>query len=100
MEEIDGQSLPSYRGDIINGDAFTEEARVPDPNRLISVSSARLCASCIGFWYSLVKVPSFLKRGGRLPFDLICFRRGVHDKKKGGSWWMQTAGAYQFLNQG
>jgi 3-deoxy-7-phosphoheptulonate synthase len=36
MEEIDGQSLPSYRGDIINGDAFTEEARVPDPNRLIS----------------------------------------------------------------
>lgn len=39
MEEIDGQSLPSYRGDIINGDAFTEEARVPDPARLVSVSS-------------------------------------------------------------
>jgi hypothetical protein len=85
MEEIDGHSLPSYRGDIINGDAFTEEARVPDPNRLISVSSARLCARCIELCYSFVKFPSFLKRGGRFPFYLICFRRGVHDKKKGGS---------------
>lgn len=28
-------SLPSYRGDIINGPEFTEEARVPDPNRLV-----------------------------------------------------------------
>jgi 3-deoxy-7-phosphoheptulonate synthase len=28
-------SLPSYRGDIINGDAFTAEARVPDPARMI-----------------------------------------------------------------
>jgi 3-deoxy-D-arabino-heptulosonate 7-phosphate (DAHP) synthase class II len=31
----DGVSLPSYRGDIINGPEFTEEARVPDPNRLV-----------------------------------------------------------------
>ncbi|MGI9381797.1 MAG: class II 3-deoxy-7-phosphoheptulonate synthase [Methyloligellaceae bacterium] len=27
--------LPSYRGDIINGIDFTEDARVPDPRRLI-----------------------------------------------------------------
>ncbi len=27
-------SLPSYRGDIINGDAFTAEARIPDPARM------------------------------------------------------------------
>jgi 3-deoxy-D-arabino-heptulosonate 7-phosphate (DAHP) synthase class II len=59
MEEIDGHSLPSYRGDIINGDAFTEEARVPDPHRLISVSSACLCARCIALCYSLVNVVSF-----------------------------------------
>ena len=26
--------LPSYRGDIINGDAFTTEARIPDPGRM------------------------------------------------------------------
>jgi 3-deoxy-7-phosphoheptulonate synthase len=32
-ETIDGVTLPSYRGDIINGIEFTEEARVPDPNR-------------------------------------------------------------------
>ena len=30
-ETLDGVELPSYRGDIINGIEFTEEARVPDP---------------------------------------------------------------------
>jgi len=33
FETIDGVSLPSYRGDIINSAAFTTEARTPDPNR-------------------------------------------------------------------
>ena len=32
-EKKDGQELPSYRGDIINGPEFTPEARIPDPNR-------------------------------------------------------------------
>lgn len=32
-EKRDGQELPSYRGDIINGMEFTEAARVPDPRR-------------------------------------------------------------------
>ena len=35
MEEKDGVSLPSYRGDIINSPEFTEEARIPDPMRLV-----------------------------------------------------------------
>jgi len=34
-ETRDGVTLPSYRGDLINGPEFTEEARIPDPNRLI-----------------------------------------------------------------
>ncbi|EIE21053.1 3-deoxy-D-arabino-heptulosonate 7-phosphate synthetase [Coccomyxa subellipsoidea C-169] len=34
-ETFDGTELPSYRGDIINGPAFTSEARVPDPMRLV-----------------------------------------------------------------
>lgn len=34
-ETRDGVELPSYRGDIINGMEFTEEARIPDPNRMI-----------------------------------------------------------------
>jgi 3-deoxy-7-phosphoheptulonate synthase len=34
-ETIDGVSLPSYRGDIVNGIDFTQEARVPDPDRMI-----------------------------------------------------------------
>ncbi|MBC7831839.1 MAG: 3-deoxy-7-phosphoheptulonate synthase class II [Hyphomicrobium sp.] len=32
-EKVDGKELPSYRGDIINGGAFTESDRIPDPNR-------------------------------------------------------------------
>merc|ERR1712032_637163 len=35
METIDGVSLPSYRGDNINCDEFTPEARTPNPERLV-----------------------------------------------------------------
>ncbi|AXK72517.1 3-deoxy-7-phosphoheptulonate synthase class II [Lysobacter sp. TY2-98] len=35
METIEGVSLPSYRGDIVNGPAFTADARRPDPRRMI-----------------------------------------------------------------
>jgi len=35
LEEIDGVKLPSYRGDIINGIEFTEEARIPDPQNML-----------------------------------------------------------------
>lgn len=34
METVNGVSLPSYRGDIINGPEFTAEARIPDPARM------------------------------------------------------------------
>ncbi len=34
-EEKDGVRLPSYRGDIINDIAFSEEARKPDPRRML-----------------------------------------------------------------
>ncbi len=34
-ETIDGVTLPSYRGDNINGMDFTKEARVPDPQRMV-----------------------------------------------------------------
>jgi len=36
-ETIDGVTLPAYRGDMVNGMAFTEEKRIPDPERLIKV---------------------------------------------------------------
>lgn len=36
-ETKDGVSLPSYRGDAVNGMEFTEEARIPDPARLIQM---------------------------------------------------------------
>ena len=34
-ETIGGVTLPSYRGDIINGFDFTEYDRVPDPDRMV-----------------------------------------------------------------
>lgn len=35
METINGVSLPSYRGDIINNFEFTEASRQPDPERMV-----------------------------------------------------------------
>jgi 3-deoxy-7-phosphoheptulonate synthase len=38
-ETRDGVTLPSYRGDNINGMDFTPEARIPDPQRLLKAYS-------------------------------------------------------------
>src|SRR6202158_487334 len=35
IETKDGKTLPSYRGDIVNGIEFTEAARGADPNRML-----------------------------------------------------------------
>lgn len=35
IEARDGVELPSFRGDIINSSAFSADARVPDPERMI-----------------------------------------------------------------
>lgn len=35
METVDGVTLPSYRGDIVNGFEFEESARQPDPERMV-----------------------------------------------------------------
>ncbi|HRE44751.1 MAG TPA: 3-deoxy-7-phosphoheptulonate synthase class II [Terricaulis sp.] len=35
IETLNGVTLPSYRGDNINGMEFTPEARIPDPERLL-----------------------------------------------------------------
>ncbi len=34
-ETMNGEELPSYRGDIINGFEFTSKDRLPDPNRML-----------------------------------------------------------------
>ncbi|KAL5755360.1 hypothetical protein ACOSP7_023580 [Xanthoceras sorbifolium] len=39
FEEKDGVKLPSYKGDNINGDAFNEKSRIPDPQRMVSAYS-------------------------------------------------------------
>jgi 3-deoxy-7-phosphoheptulonate synthase len=38
-ETINGTTLPVYRGDIINGDTFTEDSRKNDPNRMVRAYS-------------------------------------------------------------
>ena len=38
FETQDGVTLPSYRGDNINGGEFTPEARTPDPQRLMQAN--------------------------------------------------------------
>jgi len=39
VETQDGVTLPSYRGDNINGGEFTPEARIPDPQRLLQATA-------------------------------------------------------------
>lgn len=39
VETVDGRTLPSYRGDIVNGSEFTPAARTPDPQRLLRAYS-------------------------------------------------------------
>ncbi len=38
-ETRDGVTLPSYRGDLVNDIEFTEQARIPDPARLLRAHS-------------------------------------------------------------
>jgi 3-deoxy-7-phosphoheptulonate synthase len=37
IEEVDGVTLPSYRGDMINDMAFTADGRAADPERMVQV---------------------------------------------------------------
>jgi len=43
-ESIEGLSLPSYRGDAVNGLEFTAESRIPDPMRLVQTYHASAAA--------------------------------------------------------
>jgi 3-deoxy-7-phosphoheptulonate synthase len=52
VEKKDGQELPSYRGDIINGPDFTAEARIPDPRR--QIDAYRQSAATLNFLRALL----------------------------------------------
>lgn len=43
-ETVDGVSLPSYRGDAVNGLEFNEQSRIPDPMRLVQTYHASAAA--------------------------------------------------------
>jgi 3-deoxy-7-phosphoheptulonate synthase len=52
VEKKDGQELPSYRGDIINGPDFTSDARIPDPRR--QLQAYRQSAATLNFLRALL----------------------------------------------
>lgn len=57
VETVNGVELPSYRGDIINGMEFEENARTPDPQRLLqaygqSASTLNLLRAFAGGGYA------------------------------------------------
>ena len=57
IETIDGVTLPSYRGDNINGMDFTPQERIPDPERLLkayaqSASTLNLLRAFAGGGYA------------------------------------------------
>lgn len=51
-EKKDGQELPSYRGDIINGPDFTTADRIPDPRR--QLQAYRQSAATLNFLRALL----------------------------------------------
>jgi 3-deoxy-7-phosphoheptulonate synthase len=53
FETRDGLTLPAYRGDIVNGPAFTHEERQPDPLRLLE--AYQRSALTLNFIRSLVE---------------------------------------------
>jgi 3-deoxy-7-phosphoheptulonate synthase len=52
FETRDGVTLPSYRGDIVNGPEFTPEARTADPRRLVRAHA--LSAMTMNFVRALI----------------------------------------------
>ena len=52
IEKKGDVSLPSYRGDIVNGPEFTESDRLPDPQRLLQ--AYRQSAATLNFLRSLI----------------------------------------------
>jgi 3-deoxy-7-phosphoheptulonate synthase len=52
VEKRNGEELPSYRGDIINGPDFTPEVRIPDPRR--QLQAYRQSAATLNFLRALL----------------------------------------------
>src|ERR1700745_2200734 len=65
VETIDGVTLPSYRGDIVNDIAFDAAARVPDPARMLraynqsAITLNLLRAFTQGGFADLARVPQW-----------------------------------------
>ncbi len=93
-ETRNGVSLPSYRGDAVNGFDFTAAARVPDPERLLDVYNASAAtlnltrAFMTGGFADLRRVHNwnrnFVAGGGRWPASRSWPTRSI---RRCASWW-------------
>ncbi|MDP8995244.1 MAG: 3-deoxy-7-phosphoheptulonate synthase [Pseudomonadota bacterium] len=80
-EERDGRALPAYRGDIVNGIAFDEAARRPDPERMFRAWSQ--AAATLSHLRALSQPIYTSHEALLLPFEEALVRR---DRKSGRFW--------------
>ena len=76
-------ALPAYRGDSINGSAFTASARAPDPQRMLAAHSQAVDSAAILARVRAGKAPIFTSHEALLlPYEQALARRGSD-----GRWW-------------
>lgn len=73
-ETRDGVELPAYRGDAVNGHAFTEADRTPDPHRLVRVHDAS--AATLNLVRAIIGQDGSAPRG-TLPEELFTSHEGL-----------------------
>jgi len=78
-----GLTFPAYRGDAINGSAFTAEARLPDPERMIDAHAQAVVTAKLLVAARSGKAPLFTSHEALLlPYEQALARRDA-----AGAWW-------------
>ncbi len=92
-----GVTLPSYRGDIINGEDFTSVARVPDPERMLrayfqAAATANLMRAFAGGGYADLSRARYWYRDDHNHPDLLQRYLSVVDRIGDGMGFMKAFG--------
>lgn len=83
IETRDAISLPAYRGDGVNGDAFIAKARAPDPSRMVDAHGQSLVTTALLSRLRADKSPLFASHEALLlPYEQALARRDGD-----GLWW-------------
>src|SRR6201996_4406694 len=97
FERRGNDSLPSYRGDIVNGEEFTEASRVPDPERMVrayfqSAATANLVRAFAGGGYADLSRARYWYRDDHNHPDLLQRYLNVVDRIGDGMGFMKAFG--------